>query len=531
MDAPIVIAGAGPVGLALALGLSHHGIRCLVVERKEALSPHSRAPAVHARTLEIFKAWGVLDAFMAEGCFLGDIRLWLVGRDAPAATVALSRLAPRTAVPGLLVLPQDRTEQILLDRLRAQGMAEVRFGHALESFEQDAAGVTLRVTPTSGQGYVLRTAFLVGCDGAHSTVRERLGWLLEGKTYPTRLMLADVRLPDARNELPWPRARVDGGTLRFALRITPDLWRIISTLRETETEEASVSEAAIAERVGDLFGPGPFASIWASPFHIHCRTSPHFRLGRVLLAGDAAHINSPAGGQGMNSGIQDAHNLAWKLARVLSGGEAEALLASYEAERRPVILQGVDRFTDLLTRAVILTGPRLRAAASRMVRFALERPALMERLALRLAMLDLRYGASPLISGHGPWLGARAPDGELRDAHGHALHLLDRVSREAMLALFDDGRQPRWNLESVRGAIAGIPGLQAVRLLETSVVPEAGDLRDARGTLWEAWRARPGTAVLIRPDGHVGWRAERPSLDAIAEHAAQALGARRPEPS
>jgi flavin-dependent dehydrogenase len=146
-----------------------------------------------------------------------------------------------------------------------------------------------------------------------------------------------------------------------------------------------------------------------------------------VLAGDAAHINSPAGGQGMNSGIQDAHNLAWKLARALKGGNAEALLRSYEQERRAVVLQSVDRFTDMLTRLMLLPRPYVRAVLLRLMRFAIAQPFLMSRIAVRAQMLDVQYTSSTLISGEGCWLGARAPDGEIVDAAGARRRLLDLV--------------------------------------------------------------------------------------------------------
>lgn len=527
MNAPIVISGAGPVGLSLALGLSRQGVRSLVLETKEELSPHSRAPAIHARTLEIFRAWGVLERFMAEGTFVTEADLWLVGHSEPAVHIDLRSLADLSATPGLLILPQNRTEAILLDEIHAQGMAEVRFGHTLTGFQQDGDRVTISISPQGEAPYQVTSELLVGCDGAHSTVREHLGWLLEGTTYPTRLMIADIRLPDERNTLPWPRAQVTSTILCFAIRIEPELWRIISTLSATESPEESVTAQAIAMRVETLFGSGPFEQVWASHFHIHCRTSPHFRLGRVLLAGDAAHINSPAGGQGMNSGIQDAHNLAWKLARALADGDTERLLASYEQERRPAILTGVDRFTDLLTRATLLAGPRARASVGKVARVAFRSPTLMARLAPKIGMLDVRYGPSALIAGDAPLLGARAPDGELVSAAGQKRRLHDLVARDAALLLFDDGRFPRWDPEAISCALAHHAGLTVFRLLKTTITPEGEDLRDARGDLWDKWRAQGGMAALVRPDGHIGWRAYRPELEHLSRGVAMALGATR----
>ena len=212
--------------------------------------------------------------------------------------------------------------------------------------------------------------YLVGCDGAHSTVRTSLGWELQGKTYPSRVLLADIRIRDERDQLPWPRFAPVREHVLAALRYQAEHWRIISTLKENETEQTALESSAIDQRVNQLFGAGSHEHLWSSVFQIHCRTSPHFRRERVLLAGDAGHINSPAGGQGMNSGIHDAHNLAWKLARVLAGAEAETLLASYEVERREAVIKNVGRYTDFLTRFGLLAPGFVQKAVRALVRAA-----------------------------------------------------------------------------------------------------------------------------------------------------------------
>ncbi|MBO9541025.1 FAD-dependent monooxygenase [bacterium] len=524
----VLIAGAGPVGLSLALGLSHHGIPSIVLEEDEGLSTQSKALGCHARTLEIFRAWGVRDRFLTAGIFLSRIAIWTPDSPEPQATLDLSSLSALTADPGILILPQDRTEALLLARLKELGLAEVRFGAKLTAFTQDASGVIATVVPKEGTSYDLTGDYLLGCDGPHSTVRERLGWHLVGKTYPSRLMLADFHLPDARNDQPWPRfAALDGG-LGAAIHFEPGRWRLIGILAPDETEEEAISKAGVQRRIEALFGPGEVEVVWASAFHIHCRTSPHFRLGRVLLAGDAAHINSPAGGQGMNSGIMDAHNLAWKLARALHGGDTEALLTSYEAERRQEVLSVVDRYTDRLTRLLLLPGAATRARIARALRVLIGMPSIVRRLAPKAAMLDVRYEASPLISGEGPWLGARAPDGELIDRQGQSIRLLDLVSREATLLLFEDGRLPSWDRTAIASLCADVPGLKVVRIVAGTCEAAPGDYRDATGTLFRAWRATGGDAALVRPDGHVGWRERHPTPTGLAAGVRRALGAPGP---
>jgi 2-polyprenyl-6-methoxyphenol hydroxylase-like FAD-dependent oxidoreductase len=521
--APVVIAGAGPVGLALAVGLAHHGVGSVVLEESPGLSEHSKAPGILSRTLEVFAAWGLLDRFLERGVVLSRPQLWVPGRERPLISLDLTPLGEMSLVPGVLILPQHRTEQLLLEAAQRSGLADVRFGHRMTGFEQDASGVTVMAQGRAGPVEV-RGRYLVGCDGAHSIVRERLGLALEGKTYPTRLLLADVRVGDARESLPWPRVSTQDGGILGGARIEPGLWRLLASLDSTVTDEQATSVAHLGPLVDALLGPGPFDLLWASTFRIHCRTSPAFRRERVLLAGDAAHINSPAGGQGMNSGIQDAHNLAWKLARALAGGREETLLASYEAERRPVILTNVDRYTDLLTRSVLLAPRAVRLGALTVARLAVGRPLAWPRLLRRAGMLDTRYASSPLISGRGRLLGARAPDARLtRDGAPLRLHTL--AARDAALVLFDDGRLPGWNADDVRARLRHVPGLAVVRVARTADVARPEDAVDVEDAVWRGWKPRPGTAALVRPDAHVGWMGERPTMEELVAGVARALGA------
>jgi 2-polyprenyl-6-methoxyphenol hydroxylase-like FAD-dependent oxidoreductase len=522
VTAPVVVAGAGPVGLALAVGLAHHGVRSVVLEESPSLSEHSKAPGVLPRTLEIFAAWGLLDRFVDRGFVLGRPELWVPGRARPLLRLDLTPLGEMTVVPGVLILPQHRTEQLLLEAARESGLVEVRFDHRVLAFEEDGSGVT--VTAQHGADRVLvRGRYLAGCDGAHSTVRERLGLQLVGKTYPTRLLLADVRVRDAREALPWPRLTTQDGGILGALRIEAGLWRLIASVPDAVTDEQAATAAHAGPLVDAALGPGPFELVWASTFRIHCRTSPAFRRGRVLLAGDAAHINSPAGGQGMNSGIQDAHNLAWKLARALAGGQEEALLGSYEAERRPVIVGNVDRYTDLLTRGVLLAPRAVRLGVLALARVAVRQPLVWRRLLRRAGMLDTRYGASPLISGRGALLGARAPDARVtRDGERWRLH--DLVARDAALLLFDDGRLPGWTADDVRASLRHVAGLDVVRVVRSTAAARPGDAVDVDGVVWRDWAPRSGTAALVRPDAHVGWMAERPTIDELAAGVTRALG-------
>jgi 2-polyprenyl-6-methoxyphenol hydroxylase-like FAD-dependent oxidoreductase len=494
-----------------------------VLEESPALSEHSKAPGILPRTLEIFAGWGLLDRFIDRGSFLRQIRAWTPRRNEPLFTVDLSPLEPITAAAGILILPQNRTEQLLYETARDSGLVDVRFGHRVAGFEEDPTGVTVSAE-TGGGRTLIRGMFVVGSDGPHSAVRQTLGLSLEGKTYPARLLLADVRVGEPRNSLQWPRLSTRDRSALGGIRIERDLWRLIATLDKKTTDDEATSPPFVAKLVEALLGEGPFELVWANTFRIHCRTSPHFRRGRVLLAGDAAHINSPAGGQGMNSGIQDAHNLSWKLARALAGGDVEALLASYEAERRPAILTNVDRYTDLLTRGVLLAPQVLRLGALGLARLAMRVPPVTSRTLRRAGMLDTHYTASPLISGRGDLPGTRAPNARLtRD--GVPLRLHDLVTRgDAALLLFDDGRLPGWDVQNLVRRLQGVEGIRVVRVASSTSAATSGDYVDVDGTVWSELRLRPGTAALVRPDAHIGWIAERPTADELVSGGSRAVG-------
>lgn len=315
----VAIAGAGPVGLMLALSLARRGIRSVVLESKTRLDPHSRATLLVPRSLEILAELGVLDRIENEGQRYAGIEIARAGNGAELVSVDFSRFAAETATPYLVAIPQDRTERILLDAVCETGLVDVRFGSPLVGFEDRGDRVDVRIGEGSSRRSI-SAAVLVGADGARSAVRKGLGWQLEGTTYPTRAFLADVEVsPEADRERRWvadPRAE----SFTFAIGFGRRTWRIIeSVVPEGLTEDDFDDHARhLAER---MLGPGSWrATTWTAAYRKHQRRAPRYRWGRVVLAGDAAHLNSPAGGQGLNTGFGDAHALAWRLDRIVRGG-------------------------------------------------------------------------------------------------------------------------------------------------------------------------------------------------------------------
>jgi 2-polyprenyl-6-methoxyphenol hydroxylase-like FAD-dependent oxidoreductase len=422
---------------------------------------------------------------------------------APLAVIDFSPLADEADRPGILILEQGETERLLLEAVQEAGMCDLRFNAEAVALEARSESARLRVREGAAERS-LEAAFVVGCDGAGSFVRGALGLPFEGLTYALRPMLADVLLADRRDALPWPRLRSTRGGLTAALRLRPGLWRLIRLQGPDGEDSEEVAAAEVGQRVGEALGEGPFETVWASRFRIHLRSSPRFRVGRVLLAGDAAHIHSPAGGLGMNAGIQDAHNLAWKLATALGGGDAERLLASYEAERRPVTVEGVSRHADFLTRTFLQTPPPLRAGAFLLMRLGLALPPLRRRMLRRTTMIDLDYPASPLLDPGERAAGVRLPNVELRSPEGARVRLHDLLPATPVII----------DVAEERPFATDLPVASVVRI-------GPGGHRDPGGRLRGLLGRRDGW-ILVRPEGHIAWARHRP--EGMAEAARTALG-------
>lgn len=497
-ESPVLIVGAGPVGLALALGLAHHGVRSTVVEKQASISEHSKAPGLHARTLEIFGQWGIAGEVLHRARFLPTLTPYAGATGEPLGTLPIEELSAECRFAGLGILEQAATERLLLAAVRASGRCEVRFSHEAVHLDQTEEGVTVTVRH-EGAAYEQEARFLVGCDGAGSTVRDLLDLSLDGHTYPVAAVLADVRLDDARDALPFPRLEADGEHIMLAVKLESGDWRVICLLTsDPEHPDRPVRDDEIERILTATLGAGGFERVWASRFRLHRRCVPRFRVGRVLLAGDAAHLNSPVGGQGMNAGIQDAHNLAWKLAAILHGADEERLLESYHAERHDAVTREVNRRTDLFTRAV-LAPPVVQAVGGAVAPVLLSVKPVRRYLLRRVTMLATRYRRSPLLA---PGATAeRVPDVELRGPSGRR-RLHELLGTDPALLFLD---RPPVEIADVRAVGIG-----------------EGGWDDPSGLL--AKRFGRDRVLLVRPDHFVGWSGAPRDRAALERAVRAALG-------
>ncbi|QDV37988.1 FAD-dependent monooxygenase [Tautonia plasticadhaerens] len=541
---PVLIVGAGPVGLALACSLRRLGVSCRVVDSGAGPTPEgeSRALGLQARTMEIFEALGVADTLVAGGLEIRGLVAWRGRR--PRFRLDASPLEGETRYPFILSIPQGATERALIDRLEALG-GRVEWGTRLSGLGQDGGGVDAGLTADDGRIEKARAGWLVGCDGARSTVREALGLRFEGTSNPERFLLADV-------EIDWDLPRDHGHLMLTPEGVVPALpmpreraWRLIDTTARLDSDEP----AAIVGRFDDLlrrYSPVPATSMgpatWTSAFRIHRRAVGRLRIGRCLVAGDAAHIHSPVGGQGLNTGVQDAFNLSWKLALVARGEAPDTLLDSYDAERRPVA-EAVLAATDRATRVVTLRNPLARWARDSAVATLVRIPPLHRRLIRSVADLEVTYRGGPLSieewpphpldRGDGPRPGDRLPDlpsgasgGLLDHARGpwFTLFLLPGIEPPSAAA----GESIRAVLDLAAGRFGEIvrvvPVVGPGGMPDDAVPTPSSSIEDPDGRIHRLLGCPGPGLLLVRPDGHLGFRCRPPDAGRLRGYLDRCLG-------
>jgi 2-polyprenyl-6-methoxyphenol hydroxylase-like FAD-dependent oxidoreductase len=381
----VVIAGAGPTGLTLACLLAAEGVSFVLLDRLAEGLNTSRAAVIHARTLEVLEELAVSERLRAEGHIVPQFTLR--DRDQTLMTLRFDQLPSRYA--HTLMIPQNRTEAILFDRLRELG-GDVSRPYTVCDLRQDDEGVAVTVAAAEGpERQTIRARYLVGADGMHSAVRERAGIGFRGDRYEQSFVLADVRMS-------WPLSSrevmlfVSPAGLVVVAPLPGGRHRIVATVDDAPEQP----DVADVQQLLDARGPATGTTrvhevVWSSRFRVHHRLADRYRTGRILLAGDAAHVHSPAGGQGMNTGIQDAVALGHALVSLLNGRTDERALDRYERSRRPVAAR-VLAFTDRMTRMATLRNPRIRAVRNTAIHLIGRIPAARRWLTVELAGLRNR---------------------------------------------------------------------------------------------------------------------------------------------
>ncbi|MEU2929440.1 FAD-dependent monooxygenase [Streptomyces sp. NPDC007251] len=470
MDTDVVIAGAGPTGLMLACELRLAGADVVVVERLPERSGESRAGGIHSRTLEVLDQRGILDRFLAEG------ELQPVGH---FSGLYLDFDESESRHPYPLMILQSAIERLLEERAGELGV-RVRRSAEVTGISQDQDGVSVTVGPGTGQA-TLRARYLVGCDGGRSTVRKLAGIDFPGTEPTMTALIGDVELPDLPEDYVWVRRTPVGDY--SAIAFEPGWHRVITSEYDRVPGREPVTFEQLKESLIRVAGTdfGMRNPRWVSRFSDAARQAARYREGRVLLAGDAAHIHFPAGGQGLNMGVQDAVNLGWKLAAVVRGQVPESLLDTYHAERHPVAERVLHNTR--AQSALVRPGPQteaLREVFGSLMVF----DDVNQYLRHMLNALDIRYPAD----GDHPLTGRRVPDADLEAPEATRVHELLHTARPVLLDLHGSAELTA----AAKGWGDRVDVVEARSEDAHWTVPAIGDIPAP-------------AALLVRPDGHVAW--------------------------
>ncbi len=541
MELDALVVGAGPVGLVMASELRRQGLSCRIIDKGDGPSIWSKAQIIHARTLECFQDMGVVDEILAHGRVVSGSRITTPELQA-IARIELGGID--SPYPYLLSLSQRETEILLAKHLERNHDVHIERNVTLESFTQDTDGVVAQLVHIDGSIEEVRVPWLLGCDGAHSVVRKTLGLPFEGSTYDQRIVQADVRIdfPHAVHDDEIAIFLGSHGMVAFFPLPGEHRYRMLTfDPRNEGPVDIDLFKALLAERGpkgAELSDPA-----WMVDFRIHCRLVARYRVGRAFLSGDAAHIHSPAGGQGMNMGIQDAYNLAWKLALVQRGKAKESILDSYEAERRPLaesVLRATDASTKGLATVISLKNPIAMGIRNHLMNLVTSLDVVKSRAGRTMSQIEIGYPKSPIVGqdqvslwsvgiggsaehpglsdwvhfGDGPAPGTRVPDMPIGDK-----------------TLFEVLRGPQHTLLCFDGAAATEEGYHRLAQIITQAQHRLGDgvkafvvvptptrpeglaaeipvLFDTEGEMHRRFGARSECLYLVRPDGYVAYRCQ-----------------------
>jgi 2-polyprenyl-6-methoxyphenol hydroxylase-like FAD-dependent oxidoreductase len=526
-ETSVLVVGAGPSGLTVANELGRHGVAVRIIDRAPSPATTSRALVVQPRCLEIFEDMGVVDEVLA------------IGRPAPGFNLMfgegrtvrldlhdlLTDPSNYTRYQSLYSLSQNDTEAILTKKLAEHGVCVER-GMAVVDLNADEHAVTVSVRRDTGTTESIRCDWLIGCDGAHSTVRSAAGIPFEGATYPDEFIMADAELdwelPDGDLYAFPSRA---GFVAAFAMPGT-HRFRIFGNVPvgpEGPSPEYSEPSHEEFQAMLDQRLPLPAKVVkehWVSRYRLHRRSVPRYRDGRIFLVGDAAHVHSPAGAQGMNTGIQDAYNLAWKLALVIRGIAAESLVDSYHAERHPIgqrLLSTTDRFFTVISgqnpTAKFLRGYLGPQIATRIM----ARHSFRKWFVGQLAQLRTSYPNSPLNNENGAdWKQAPAPGDRARevdvriDGARQPLHALLHGTQHTVLLFtgVDEAAQPAVALCRIADRVTdAYPNLVRAHVISTErFTDHPAAVGDPDRAAHHRYGIQRAAAFVIRPDLHIGFR-------------------------
>lgn len=528
----VIIVGAGPTGLALACQLIRHQVDFVILDKSSGVTPYSKALGVHARTLEIYEQLDLAQKAVEQGTIAGKVRL--LERGEVLGQVELSNIGKGlSSYPFMLVLEQSRNEQLMYEYLQAH-QHDVRWQFELDSFSQGDATVTAHVKSGSGESQIIEGKYVVGCDGPHSLVRRALGLGFEGSTFERLFYVADVQIDWKFSHDALTVCLAPHGVVAFFPMPGEKRWRIVGAFpeghekdeREIVYEEIEAQIKKEAQLELDITRVD-----WFSTYKVHTRHVDKFSAGRCFVAGDAAHIHTPAGGQGMNTGIQDAYNLAWKLALVLKHAANPQILETYNEERLPNakrLTATTDRMFNLAAGNDWFFGLIRTTIFPPMAKYILSIEAVRKKFFILISQIGITYRDS-FLSMHetGPHDGDHAF--EVKAGNRMPYFLVDGKS------IYDRLRAPKFHLltfsdqetigekpDALRADASDRGGLADVEseLTETGKYTELIDRHviplDAH--VVEIFGADKSFNVLLRPDNYIGFISSDTSVRTLSNY-------------
>ena len=576
----ILVVGAGPTGLTMAAELTRHGIPCRIIDKKSEVTDKTKALTLQSRTMEVFEDMGLIQEVLETGRPVSGFSFYANRKR--IAHVTSDELD--TPYPYILLHPQSDTERSLENHLNSLGV-EVEWNTQIVELQQDKGELEVVLQHFNGETEAIEPNYLIACDGGHSFCRKAIGAKLDGETFESEFLIADLKLewsnPPAEDE--WHGYFTDQGLFLLASLQEEGQWRIMievpwemqdkSTPQAANSSESHASETtssyvdreptfADLKKMVEMLDPIPDLKLyepnWISRFRIHRRIIERFRYDSVFFAGDAAHLHSPAGGQGMNTGIQDAYNLAWKLALVCRQVAKPELLDSYNVERYPLSKQQVEQ-TDAAFKMMLLRHPMSRKIRNHLFSLLLDLEPIQHRMDKRLAMLSINYRDSPIVDeertlpspldppikkiakfrqwrdfGEAPHAGDRVPDTTLIEGDGdRATDRLFNVLRGTShrLILFAGIDPTITTFESLSQICSQVeqhfsneivPHLVIHGTEKPSTLQWNGSLLlDPNGNFHHRYGARSNCLYLIRPDKYIGFRSQPATFEPLFKHCEQ----------
>ncbi len=504
----VIICGAGPTGLALACQLIRHGVDFVIFDKNETTTPHSKAIGVQARTLEIYEQIDLAENLISLGAIAAKARM-VVGGEVRGEMEFAEIGKGLSPYPYVLIVEQGRHEKLLYDFIKANDK-DVRWRTDLESFTQDESGVGVEVKNAAGETEIIEAKFLVGCDGAKSLIRQSLGLKFEGSTFERMFYVADVEIDWEFSHDALMAFLMRHNLLAFFPMIGEKRWRIVGTFpEEFAKDEGEVLYEEIEEQIKrDTQLALDITNVnWFSTYKVHSRHVNKFSMGRGFLAGDAAHIHTPAGAQGMNTGIQDGYNLAWKMALVLKGNASEKILDTYNEERLENahnLINTTDRFFNLVASPEPVLAYLRTHVFPYIAGVAFSIDAVKKFVFPRISQIGINYRDKSLSENRGNNFRVKAGD-------RMPYFLIDERS------VYDSLRQPKfhWLLFSNDQI--------DFQTRETELESEFAELVDFTGLrltprVVEIFGEDRPFSLLLRPDNYIGYISDQTSLDELRDY-------------